>query len=121
MLTNIFNSCIKNEVFPDQLKSADIASIFKGPPPDPTSSHFANFSPNFAKIPPNSAVFRQISPFFAKFRCFSPIFRQFSPYFAKFRRISPNFDRRDMAKSDEVGRNLMLKNQISKNFIFLSI
>ena len=29
ILTNIFNSCIKNGVFPDQLKLADISPIFK--------------------------------------------------------------------------------------------
>ena len=29
ILTNIFNFCIKNRVFPDQLKLADINPIFK--------------------------------------------------------------------------------------------
>ena len=29
ILTNIFNSCIKNGLFPDQLKLADISPIFK--------------------------------------------------------------------------------------------
>ena len=48
----------------------------QGPAPDPTLSHFANFSPNYT-------VFRQISPFCAKFRCFSPIFCQFGVWRGK--------------------------------------
>ena len=64
----------------------------RGPPPDPTSSHFAkfrqqaakfrHFSPNFATFRQNIATFRQISPLFARFRQNFAFFRQISPYFA---------------------------------------